>query len=145
MRTRIAVVLILLLVAGAAVYLWSRLDSGPGSGDPRYDEIADLIDDNLHFGRHFTWAVTGETISEMRRHVTAADIPILIRMLGDERGTNVVTAGALLAILGDAARPALERAAQSSEWRAAMEARDALSRIDQCANNPAGTNPAFCP
>lgn len=145
MRSYMVIVLLLLAAIGAAAYLRGWHEGGAGSGDPRYDEIADLIDDNLHFGRHFTWAVTVETIAEMRRHVTPADISVLIRMLGDESGTVAVAASGLLTTLGAAARPALAKAAESPDWRVSMRAHDALSTLEQCETDPARMNPDACP
>ena len=145
MRWRVVIVLFILTAAGAVAYFGGWHDRSYRSGDPRYDEIAAMIDDNLHWGRHFTRAVTAETIAETRHRLIPADIPALIRMLGDERGTAAAAAGGLLATFGETARPALESAAGSADWRIAMGARDALSTIDRCRDNPAGTNPAVCP
>lgn len=145
LRKLMVIALLSLLVAGAGLYVFGWPGGKITSGDPRYDEIAELIEDNLHWGRHFTYAVTAETIADTRAHVTAADIPVLVRMPGDERGTVVAATSGLLATFGETARPALETAAESSDWRAALAARDALSTIDRCRENPAGTNPDVCP
>jgi HEAT repeat protein len=111
----------------------------------RYAEIMELIDDNLHFTAHFRWAVTGETIADLRDEVTPADIPVLIEMLGDEDGKARVAASGLLTTLGDAALPALEAAKESPDYRVSMGANDALIRLGECRSNPAGMNPDACP
>lgn len=111
----------------------------------RYGEILELIDDNLHFSRHFTRAVTGETIADLRDEVTPADIPVLIEMLADEDGRARVAASGLLATLGDAALPALEAAKESPDYRVSLAAGDALNLIAECRRNPAGMNPDACP
>lgn len=115
------------------------------SSDARYREILELIDDNLHFTAHLTWAVTGETIADLREEVTPADIPILIEMLGDEDARARIAASGLLTTLGAAAVPALEAAKDSSDYRVSMGAADALIRLGECESNPAGMNPDACP
>lgn len=115
------------------------------SADARYREILELIDDNLHFTAHLTWAVTGETIADLRDRVGQADIPLLIEMMGDKDARAKIAASGLLTTLGDAALPALEAAKQSPDYRISMGASDALIRLGQCRSNPAGMNPDACP
>jgi HEAT repeat protein len=111
----------------------------------RYTEILELIDDNLHFTAHFRWAVTGETIADLRDEVTPADIPVLIEKLGDEDGRARVAASGLLVTLGDAALPAVQAAKESPDYRVSLAASDALILIAECRRNPAGMNPDACP
>ncbi len=111
----------------------------------RYAEIIELIDDNLHFTTHFRWAVTGETIAGLRDEVTPDDISVLIEMLDDEDGKARVAASGVLTTLGDDARPALEAAKASPDYRVSMGANDALIRLTECRRNPAGMNPDACP
>ena len=111
----------------------------------RYGEILELIDGNLHFTTHLTWAVTGETLADLRDEVTPADVPVLIEMLGDEDARARVAASGLLTTLGDAAGPALETAKESPDYRVRMGANDALIRLGECRSNPAGMNPVACP
>jgi hypothetical protein len=116
-------------VAGLAWFM--ARDDGPRYGG-RYDVIADLIDDNLHLGRHFTWAITAETIKAVRPHVGAADLAVLERMLADERGAVSVAAGSLLVMLGDGGEAVLRRAAASDNLSARMHANDALIHLEAC-------------
>ena len=111
----------------------------------RYAEILELVDDNLHFTAHFRWAVTGETIADLRDEVTSADIPVLIEMLADEDGKARVAASGVLTTFGDAALAALEAAKESPDYRVSMGANDALIRLGECKSNPAGMNRDVCP
>ncbi len=113
-------------------------DTGPRYGG-RYDVIAELVEDNLHFGRHFTWAVTAETIKDVRPRVGVADVAVLERMLIDERGTVAVAAGSLLVLQGADGEAALRRAAASGDFRARMRANDALIHLESC-RDPMVTN-----
>ena len=126
----------LIALAGLA-WLIAR-DTAPRHGG-RYDVIADLVEDNLHFGRHFTWAVTADTIKDVRPRVGVADVAVLERMLIDERGTVAVAAGALLVLQGADGEAALRRAAASSDFRARMRANDALIQLESC-RDPTVTN-----
>lgn len=120
------------VVLGAVVagYFFIRTD-GPRHGG-RYDEIADIIDDNLQFGRHFTWAVNTETIKAVRPEIETQDVEVLARMLADERGTIRVAAGGLLVLLGSAGESALIRAKASDDFYARLAAQDALMHLAQC-------------
>ncbi len=126
----------LLALAGLAWFM-SR-DTAPRHGG-RYDVIADLVEDNLHFGRHFTWAVTADTIKAARLRVGAADVAVLERMLADQRGTVAVAAAALLVLQGVDGEAALRRAVASGDLRARMHANDALIHLAAC-RDPAVTN-----
>ena len=106
-------------------------DTGPRYGG-RYDVIADLVEDNLHFGRHFTWAITADTIKDVHPHVGVADVAVLERMLADQRGTVAVAAGALLVLQGADGEAALRRAAASDDVGARMHANDALIHLESC-------------
>ena len=119
------------LIALAGLAWFMTRDTGPRYGG-RYDVIADLVEDNLHFGRHFTWAVTADTIKSARLHVGAADVAVLERMLADQRGTVAVAAAALLVLQGVDGEAALRRAAASGEFRARMHANDALIHLEAC-------------
>jgi len=119
--------------------------AAPAADRARYDEILEMIDDNLHFTAHLTWAVTAKTIAVLRDQVSTSDIPVLVEMLADEDVTAHVTAGALLATMGEAARPALEAAAASPNWQVEAEARQALQRIEDCRTSPEVMNPDVCP
>lgn len=119
------------LVLAAVMFL--NRDLGPRHGG-RYDEIADLIQSNLKFSRHFTWAVNTETIRAVAPSVRTEDSDVLARMLGDERGTVAVAASSLLVILGPAGETALKRAANSADYREAGRARDGLTHLAQCRN-----------
>ncbi len=130
-------------VAGLAWFI--ARDDGPRSGG-RYDVIADLVEDNLHLGRHFTWAMTAETIKAVRPHVGVADLAVLERMLVDERGTVSVAAGSLLVMLGDGGEAILRRAAASSDFLARMRANDALIHLEGCRDATVGNlDRELCP
>ncbi len=126
------------LIALAGLAWFIARDTGPRYGG-RYDVIADLVEDNLHFGRHFTRAVTAETIKDARPEVGIADVAVLERMLADERGTVAVAAGALLVLQGADGEAALRRAVASGDFRARMHANDALIHLEAC-RDPAVTN-----
>ncbi len=119
------------LIALAGLAWFMTRDTGPRYGG-RYDVIADLIEDNLHFGRHFIWAVTAKTIKSARAHVSAADVAVLERMLADQRGTVAVAVAALLVLQGADGEAALRRAVTSGDFRARMHANDALIHLEAC-------------
>ncbi len=126
------------LIALAGLAWFMSRDTAPRHGG-RYDAIADLVEDNLHFGRHFTWAVTADTIKAARLRVGAADVAVLERMLADQRGTVAVVAGALLVLQGADGEAALRRAVASGDFPARMHANDALIHLEAC-RDPAVTN-----
>ena len=119
------------LIALAGLAWFMSRDTAPRHGG-RYDVIADLVEDNLHFGRHFTWAVTADTIKAAHLRIGAADVAVLERMLADQRGTVAVAAGALLVLQGADGEAALRRAAASGDFRARMHANDALIHLEAC-------------
>ncbi len=129
-KRRWLIVAAVILGAVVAGYFSIRSD-GPRYGG-RYDEIADMIDDNLQFGRHFTWAVNTVTIKAVRPEIAGQDIEVLVRMLADERGTVRVAAGSLLVLLGEAGESALIRAKASDDLYAGLAAQDALMHLAQC-------------
>ena len=126
------------LIAFAGLAWFMTRDTGPRYGG-RYDVIAELIEDNLHFGRHFTWAVTADTIKDARVRVGIADVAVLERMLADQRGTVAVTAAALLVLQGADGEAALRRAVTSGDLGARMHANDALIALEAC-RDPMVTN-----
>ncbi len=141
---------LVVMAALGGFVLWALLAPGPPSPDgravsDRYREIADMIDDNLHFSVHLTWAVTTDTIASVRGEIDATDIPVLVEMLADDRAAIRIGASSLLATLGEAALPALAEAARSPDWKTSMAANDALILIEMCRTNPAGTDPVACP
>jgi hypothetical protein len=132
-------------VAVFAVTIGVTVASAQMVDGARYNNILDLIDDNLHFTGHFRWAVTGQTIADLCGETTPTDIPILIEMLGDDDARAQIAASGLLATFGDATVPALEAAKESSDYRVSAGAYDALIRLEECVSNPAGMNPDACP
>ena len=126
-----------MIALGGLAWFTAR-DTAPRHGG-RYDVIADLVEDNLHFGRHFTWAVTADTIKDARPAIGVADAAVLERMLTDQRGTVAVAAGALLVLLGADGEAALRRAAAPGDFRARMHANDALIHLAAC-GDPMITN-----
>jgi hypothetical protein len=81
----------------------------------RYDEIACLARRNLHFSAHLTWSFNRRTVEAVMAEVGAADIPVLVELLGDERAVLRGLAGSILPELGEAGLAALQRAAQSPD------------------------------
>ncbi len=118
------------LAIGTIVAAFSG-DRGPRHGG-RYDEIAEAITRYLEWGRHFTHAVTANTIRTVRRQTQPIDVAVLERMLGDEGRTVRVAAASLLALLGPGGEAALKRVAVAGDIPATMYARDGLMHIAQC-------------
>lgn len=144
-KRRIAMLGTAALLLGAITIAVISWDRAPRQGG-RYDEIARMISDNLQFSRHFTWAVTGATIKAVRPHVGPSDVMVLKRMLGDQRGKLGVAASSLLTLLGPEGEKALRLAAESSEFRAALHARDGLMHIAQCRDPRIGNlDRSLCP
>jgi hypothetical protein len=110
----------------------------------RYLEIREDIRGNLHFSAHFTWAVNTRTIRDVRGSVSEDDIPTLIEMMRDERPAIAYGASALLATLGEAARPHLAAAAQLPDMSVVLKSEDALRVIDDCRDGTL-VNPDVCP
>lgn len=137
----ILVAVVLLALAAGAYWLYGDTRH-PG----RYGEIRAHIVDNLHFGRHFTWATNTETIRAVRPHLTEADVPVLSRLLRDERAAVAVAAAHLLELLGPKGEAALRRATEDADVGVRVYAQDALGHIAQC-RNPAVRNldRAVCP
>ena len=134
------------LLAGCALALCVATAAvAQTAGEARYRELRELIRDNLHFTAHLTWAVTLETIADLRNEVGPDDITVLVELLGDDDGKVRVAASGLLTTLGEPAIPALEAAKNSSDYRVSMAAADALIRLEECRTNPAGMNPDACP
>lgn len=119
------------LALGGVVFAAVSGDRGPRHGG-RDDESARLITKNLELSRHFTRAVTANTIRALRAKVGAGDVAVLARMLADECGTVRVAAAALLALAGPGGEAALKRMAAAGDIPASMHARDALMHIGQC-------------
>ena len=141
-RTRLILAVAVLLALAVGAY-WLYGDTRhPG----RYGEIRAIIVDNLHFGRHFTWATNTKTIKAVRPHLTEADVPVLSRLLRDERAAVAIAAAHLLELLGPAGEAALRRATEDPNVGVRMYAQDALGHIAQC-RDPAVRNldRAVCP
>ena len=144
-KRRVVVLGVAALVLGGVAIATKSWDQAPAHGG-RYDEIARMISKNLKFSRHFTWAVTGDTIKAVRPHVGAGDVGVLARMLGDQQGKLGVAASSLLTLLGPDGEAALKRAANSTEIRMALRARDGLMHIAQCRDPRVGNlDRTLCP
>ena len=152
LRWRLILLLALLVAAGAyGVPYYLRTHVPPEAArhltppqQARYLELRERIRANLPFSAHFTWAVNTSTVRDVRGSVGEADIPVLIAMLRDERPAIAYGASALLATLGEAARPALEEAAVSPDIDIVLRARDALQGIASCLDGTL-VNPDVCP
>jgi len=106
--------------------------SGAAADDARYDEIRSLIRANRHLGPHMTMAIDVGTIKAVRGRIGAADIPVLVRMMGDKDYGVASAASGLLVTLGKPAVPALEAAQRGRDRGVAGQARDALNQLDAC-------------
>jgi hypothetical protein len=113
----------------------------------RYGDIRRLINANRHLSGHLVMAVDARTIKAVRSRISEADLPVLVRMMGDKDYGVASAASGLAATLGEAARPALVEAAHGRDAAIAAQARDALSLLDACVTDEArGTmNPDVCP
>jgi hypothetical protein len=135
----------LLVFAGPAAGVGQR-PAGVPAEDARYAAIRKRILANLHWSAHMVRAVDGRTIKSVRPFVTAADIPLLVRMLGDAEARAGFGATGLLACLGDAAVPALEEAARSREVAVSFNAASALAHLVDCRGpDREGFDPELCP
>jgi hypothetical protein len=111
----------------------------------RYAEIRKLINANRHLSGHLVMAVDARTIKEARKRISAGDIAVLVRMLGDKDYGVASAASGLLTALGNEARPVLLEAAQGRDLAVAGQARDALQLMDACYNDPRAMNADLCP
>lgn len=111
----------------------------------RYGEIRRSIKANRHLSGHLTLAVDARTIKAIRRTIGEQDIPVLLRMMGDQDYGIASAASGLLVTLGDKAAPALAAAAHSGNLAVAGHARDALMLLERCGSEPQATNPDVCP
>ena len=107
-------VLLILSVAGLVVYqVWPKY--GICLKTSRYDEIACVARRNLHFSAHFSWSFNRYTVEAVMVEVSRDDIPVLMEMLGDERGVLRSLAGNILTQLGEDGLAGLKRAAESPD------------------------------
>ena len=111
----------------------------------RYRDIRKLINSNRHLSPHLVMAIDARTIKEVRKHISGDDIPVLVRMMGDKDYGVASAASGLLATLGEEARPALVRAAQSANLAVGGQARDALQLMDACAKDQRAMFANVCP
>lgn len=111
---RILAVLLVLSIVGLVVYeVWPKY--GLCLETSRYDEIVCVARRNLHFSAHMTWSFNRYTVEAVMAEVGPADIPVLVDMLGDERGVIRMLAGNVLADLGEDGVTGLRRAVQSRD------------------------------
>ena len=96
----------------------------------RYKAIRADIKRHLHFDFH-CWcrAADPSTVVTVRAHVTDADIPVLISLLGDPAEQVVYGASGVLTKFGALPVPLLEEVARSKSGRASEAAEDALRWI----------------
>jgi hypothetical protein len=106
--------LLILSVAGLVLYqIWPKY--GLCRETSRYGEIACLARRNLHFSAHFTWSFNRITVDAVMAEVSQDDIPVLAKMLGDERTVLRALAGNILSGLGEGGLASLKQAAQSED------------------------------
>ena len=106
--------LLILSVAGLVLYeIWPKY--GICLKSSRYDEIACTARRNLHFSAHFTWSFNRYTVEAVMAEVSRDDIPVLSKMLGDERGFLRTLAGNILTELGEDGLAALKRAVEAPD------------------------------
>jgi hypothetical protein len=117
--------LLILSVAGLVLYqVWPRY--GICLTTSRYDEIVCVARRNLHFSAHFSWSFNRYTLKAVMAEVSPDDIPVLVEMLGDERGVLRSLAGNILTQLGEDGLASLKRAAESSDHIIRYAAKSAL-------------------
>lgn len=133
------------LWAAAALSLCSGNAAAAPEDAARYREIRRSITANRHLSAHLVMAVDARTIKAVRRTISARDIPLLLRMLGDPDYGVASAASGLLVTLGDQAVPALDAAVRSANLTVAGHARDALVLLESCRGEPQATNPDLCP
>ena len=122
---RIVWLLLILSVVGAIVYqVWPKY--GLCLESSRYDEIACTARRSLHFSAHFTWSFNRSTVEAVLAEVDRGDIPVLVKMLGDERGALRTLAGNILTQLGEEGLTSLKRAAESPDDMIRYTAKSAL-------------------
>jgi hypothetical protein len=121
--------------------------AGADDDRARYSDIRKLIRANRHMSAHMVMAVDARTIKAVRGRVSAKDIPVLVRMMGDKNYGVASAASGLLVTLGKAAKPALESAASGKNSAAAEHARSALGVLQDCydAALRASMSPDVCP
>jgi hypothetical protein len=119
----------------AAALVWLAA-AAQGDDAARYGEIRRLINANRHLSAHLVRAVDARTIKAVREKISQKDLPVLVRMMGDEDYGVASAASGLAATLGEAARPALAQATRSRDLALAGQARDALDLLDRCAADP---------
>ncbi len=116
----------------AAALVWLVVAVAQADDAARYAEIRRLIRANRHMSGHLVLAVDTRTIKAVRKKISDKDLPILIQMMGDKDYGVASAASGLAVTLGEPARPALVEAAKGYST-IAMQARDALTLLDQCA------------
>jgi hypothetical protein len=67
-----------------------------GAGCTRYQHLRAVIHTHLGFA-HLTPGVNGDTVAALRKRVTAADVPLLLRMLHDRDHLTQIAAAEVLA------------------------------------------------
>jgi hypothetical protein len=121
----IAGMLLILSVAGLILYeVWPKYGFCPKKS--RYDEIACTARRNLHFSAHFTWSFNRSTVEAVMAEIDRDDIPVLLKMLGDERGFLRTLAGSILTELGEDGLASLKLAAESPDHVIRDTAKSAL-------------------
>jgi hypothetical protein len=109
----LALLLVLSIVVLVVYELWPKY--GICLKTTRYDEIACVARRNLHFSAHFTWSFNRYTVDAVMAEVSREDIPVLVKMLGDERPVLRTLAGNILTNLGEDGLASLKRAAESQD------------------------------
>lgn len=95
----------------------------------RYLEIRRLIQETLRQSEGFTPPSDAQAVASVRREVAESDIPVLIRLLGDEEPQIAAAAQHVLESFGPTALPALKDAVNSPNHRIGDRARAAIDRI----------------
>ncbi len=127
-------VLLILSVVGVVVYqVWPKY--GICLKNSRYDEIACVARRNLHFSAHFSWSFNIYTLKAVMAEVGPDDIPVLVEMLGDERGVLRSLAGNILTQLGEDGLASLKRAAESPDHIIRYAAKSAVMDYEIIRNN----------
>ena len=111
----------------------------------RYTKIEGYIQDNLHIGAHFVYAVGVNTTIAVWPKITEQDIPVLLHMLGDYRVTVSGGASRLLVKFGDRVIPKLNKIEKSSTRYAGSAAYQAILTLETCRNPPQALRREVCP
>jgi hypothetical protein len=97
----------------------------------RYAQIRKIIKQNLHLSAHMVKAVDTRTIEAVKKKVTDADIPILVKMLNDKEHVVMIGAQHVLAAFNEKAIIPLTQLTETEPSYSVSPAKDALNEIHE--------------